>query len=292
MTYLTATIAMLLWASAFPATRYVLQFYSPATIMLLRFVAAAITLVIIGIIRKNRLPRLKHLPLFGACGLSGVFLYSYLFTTGSVTVVAGVSSFIISTSPLFTLILSVIFLKEKVKLICWLGVCVSFIGLAGVTLTQIDNFTFNFGVFLLICASISSGVYTIVIRKLSKTSPEENEPQYNALEITTYTILIGTLGILIFTPTALSEIPGSTFSVNLLVILMGVFPSGLAYLAWSYALAKADKVAHIIVFTYLIPFVSALIAYFWLNETLTIYALIGGIVIIAGMLMTNLLGKE
>ena len=293
LTYLAAIIAMLLWASAFPATRYVLQFYTPVTIMLLRFTAASITLIIIGIIRKMRVPRLRDMPLFIASGISGVILYSYLFTTGSVTVVSGISSFIISTSPVFTLILSRIFLKEKVKIICWIGVIVSFIGLAGVTLTQITEFTFNFGVFLLICAAVSSGVYTIVIRKISltspdiKTAPDTCEKPYTALEATTYTILIGTIGMVFFIPSAIREIPDSNLTVNLLVILMGVFPSGLAYLSWSYALSKADKLAHITVFTYLIPFISALIAYFWLNETLTIYALIGGLVIISGMLMTN-----
>ena len=293
LTYLAAVTAMLLWASAFPATRYVLQFYTPVTIMLLRFTAASITLIIIGIIRKMRVPGLRDMPLFIASGISGVILYSYLFTTGSVTVVSGISSFIISTSPVFTLILSRIFLKEKVKLICWIGVAVSFIGLAAVTLTQITEFTFNLGVFLLICAAVSSGIYTIVIRKISLTSPDTKETPgnqkapYTALEATTYTILIGTISMVFFIPDVIREIPDSNLTVNLLVILMGVFPSGLAYLAWSYALATADKLAHITVFTYLIPFISALIAYFWLHETLTVYALIGGVIIIAGMLMTN-----
>jgi len=73
---------------------------------------------------------------------------------------------------------------------------------------------------------------------------------------------------------------------------MGVFPAAVAYLAWSYALAKANKTANVTVFSYLIPFVSALIAYFWLKETLTIFVLIGGIVIIAGMLLTNIFDRE
>lgn len=292
LTYLAATTAMLLWSSAFPATRYVLQFYSPTTIMLLRFVAASIALVIIGIIRKSRMPRLKDLPLFAASGLSGVFLYSYLFNTGSVTVIAGVSSFIISTAPIFTLIISRIFLKERVKTICWIGVIISFVGLAGVTLSQITDFSFNFGVALLICAAVSSAVYTVVVRKITLTSPSEQGPPYTALETTTYTILIGTVFMFVFIPSALREIPESTFSVNILVILMGLFPSAIGYLAWSYALATTRKVAHVTVFTYMIPFVSALIAYFWLNEMLTIYALIGGVVIIAGMLITNMTKED
>ena len=294
LAHFAATFAMLLWSSAFPITRYVLQYYSPVTIMLLRFAAATVTLIIIGKLRKIRLPAPKDIPLFALCGLSGVFIYSYLFNTGSVTVVSGVSSFIITSSPVFTLIIARVFLKEKAKPVCWVGVGVSFIGLAAVTLSQTTEFTFNFGVILLIFAAIASGVWTNVVRKLSTKKPltEASAKPYNALEITTYTILSGTVGMLIFIPSAVREIPDSMLTVNIFVIFLGIFPSALGYLTFGYALSNAEKVAHITVFLYLVPFFSALIAYFWLGETLTIYALIGGIIIIVGMVITNYFGKD
>ena len=284
--YAAAMLATFLWASAFPATRYALDYYSPVSLMVLRFGAASITLGVVGLIKGIRLPKLKDLPYFAASGLSGVFLYSFLFNTGSVTVPAGVSSFIIASSPIFTLMLTRIFLKEKVKPVCWIGVLISFGGLVAVTLTQITEFTFDIGVILVICAALSSGLYSTVMRVLTKVKT------YTALEATTYTIIAGTLGTLIFLPTAIREVPGSNLTVNLLVVFMGVFPAALAYLAWSYALSKAEKTAHVTVFSYLIPFISALLAYFWLNETISIFTFLGGLVIIAGMVMTNVFDRE
>ena len=277
-------LATLLWASAFPATRYALQYYSPVSLMVLRFTAASATLIFIGLIKKINLPKLKDFPLFVASGLSGVFLYSYLFNTGSVSVPAGVSSFIIASAPIFTLVLTRVFLKEIVKPICWVGVLISFIGLAAVTLTQITEFVFDIGVILVVCAALSSGIYSTVMRVLTQ--------KYTALEATTYTIIAGTLGTLLFLPTAIQEMPDSNVTVNLLVVFMGIFPAAIAYLAWSYALSKARKTAHVTVFSYLIPFISALIAYIWLRETLTIYVLLGGIVIIAGMVLTNVFDRK
>ena len=282
--YGAAMLATFLWASAFPATRYALEYYSPVSLMVMRFGAASITLIIVGILKKIRLPKLKDLPLFAASGLSGVFLYSYLFNTGSVSVSAGVSSFIIASSPIFTLVLTRLLLKEIVKPICWIGVLISFVGLAVVTLTQTTEFSFDIGVILIICAAISSGIYSTVMRILTKS--------YNALEATTYTIVAGTLGTLLFLPTAIGEMPYSILTVNLIVVFMGVFPAALAYLAWSYALSKAKKTAHVTVFSYLIPLISALLAYLWLGETLSIFTFIGGLVIIAGMLMTNVFDRE
>ena len=282
--YASALLAVFLWASAFPATRYALQHYSPVSLMVLRFSAASVTLGIIGVLKRIKLPKLKDLPLFAASGLSGVFLYSYLFNTGSVSVSAGVSSFIIASSPVFTLALTWVFLKEVVKPVSWVGVLVCLCGLAAVTLTQTDEFAFDTGVILVVCAAISSGVYSAVMRVITK--------KYTALEATTYTIITGTIGTLLFLPVAIREIPDSYLTVNLIVVFMGVFPAAFAYLAWSYALAKAKKTAHVTVFSYLIPFISALLAYVWLRETLSAISLIGGLVIIAGMVLTNVFDKK
>jgi len=277
-------LATFLWASAFPATRFALQYYSPVSLMVMRFVAASLTLLIVGIVKKIKPPRLRDLPMFAASGLTGVFLYSYLFNTGSVSVSAGVSSFIIASSPIFTLILTRIFLKEIVRPICWIGVLISFGGLAAVTLTQVNEFSLDFGIFLVICASISSGAYSAIMRGLTKS--------YTALEATTYTIIAGTLGTLIFLPSAIREIPGSNLTVNIVVVFMGIFPAAIAYLAWSYALAKAKMTAHVTVFSYLIPLISALLAYVWLQETLSVFTFIGGLIIIIGMVVTNVFDRK
>jgi len=283
-TYAAAFLAAFLWASAFPATRYALQVYSPVSLMVMRFGAASVTLGIIGLIKRIKLPKLKDLPLFAASGISGVFLYSYLFNTGSVSVSAGVSSFIIASSPVFTMILAGIFLKEVPKPICWVGILVSCFGLAAVTLTQTSEFSFDLGLLLVIGAAVSSGVYSAIMRSITR--------KYTALEATTYTMIIGTLGTFLFLPTAISEMRDSNVTVNLVVAFMGIFSAAIAYLAWSYALSKAKKTTHVIVFSYLIPFISAVLAYIWLRETLSLFTLIGGLVIIGGMVLTNIFDRD
>jgi len=282
--YLSALLAIFLWASAFPGTRYALQYYSPVSLMTLRFVTASLTLGIVGIIKKIRIPKLRDLPLFAASGLSGVFLYSLLFNFASVTLPAGLTSFVVASSPVFTMILTRIFLKEKVKAICWVGVLVSSLGLAAITLTEVTDFALNTGMILIILAAVFSGTYSAVMRGLTKN--------YTALEATTYTIIIGTLGMLVFLPGAISEISDSSTFANVVVLFMGIFPAALSYLAWGYALSKAKKTAHVTIFSYLIPFISSVLGFFWLGETLSAFTIVGGVIIIAGMLMTNVLGRE
>ncbi|MCL2248024.1 MAG: DMT family transporter [Oscillospiraceae bacterium] len=282
--YLSALLAIFLWASAFPGTRYALQYYSPVSLMTLRFVAASLTLGIVGLFKKISLPKIRDLPMFAISGLSGVFLYSLLFNLASVTLQAGVTSFVVASSPIFTMILVRIFLKEKVKTICWVGVFVSSVGLAAITLTEVTDFALNSGMVLIILAAVCSGVYSAVMRGLTR--------KYTALEATTYTIIFGTLGMLFFLPEAISEIPNATFFANTVVLFMGIFPAALSYLAWGYALAKAKKTAHVTVFSYLIPFISSVLGFLWLGETLSAITIVGGIIIIGGMLMTNVFGRD
>ena len=282
--YIMALVTILMWSSSFAATRFSLEHYSPGSIMLLRFITASITLIVIGIIKKIRRPKKKDLPMFVAGGCIGIFLYMFFFNTGAVTVVSGVSSFIIASSPVFTIIMSRLLLKEVVKPACWAGVAVSFCGLVLVMLSQTTEFSLNIGVLLLLGSAICTSGHNVIQRGLLKS--------YTALEATTYTILAATVFMLAFLPNVIRELPGSPLPVNLVVIYLGIFPAALAYLSWGWALSKVKKTTYVTVFLYLTPLVASAIAYFWLGETFSVLALLGGVVIIAGMVITNIVNRE
>jgi len=284
LAYTMAMITIIMWSSAFPGLRYSLEYYSPLAIMLLRFLIASATLLLIGAIRKTRLPEKKDLPKFAVAGLVGIFMYMILLNYGSVTVVSGVASFIIASSPVFTIILSRLVLKEIVRPIAWIGVAISFCGLVAIMLSQTSEFSFSLGVLLILGAAISTSGHNVMQRSFLK--------KYTALEATTYTVLAATVFMLAFAPSLIRELPSSPIDVNLVVAYMGVFPAGLGYLTWSIALSNAEKTTYVTVFLYLSPFLSSLLGFFWLGETFSMWTLLGGLVIIAGMALTNLSGKH
>ena len=105
--------------------------------------------------------------------------------------------------------------------------------------------------------------------------------------------MIANVFFLVFIPNVISDLrAGPPLDASLVVFLMGLFPGAVAYLTWGYALAKAQQTAHVTVFLYLIPFLAALIGFLWLRETMAIWAFIGGVAIIAGMIVTNTLGRS
>ena len=276
LSYMAAMATVLIWAAGFPATRYLLQHYSPGVIMLQRYSLAAATMVGIGIIKKIRLPEIKDIPSFALFGVCGIFLYNFFFNTGTVHVVAGVSSFIVASAPVFVLITARLVLKETVKSACWVGVLLSFCGLVVVALSQMIGYSLNIGIFLLIGAAAASSVLSVAQRKLVR--------KYTVIEATTYGFLFAVMCMMVYMPNLVRELPRATLTTNLIVVFMGIFHAVVAYLTWGYALSKAEKTTHVTVFLYLVPFLASAIGYIWLGETFSLWALLGGVIVIAGMI--------
>ena len=274
-----ALTTVFLWASAFPGVRYVLQYYSAQSVMLLRFIVASIVLLVMLRIKKSRPPCKKDIPMFAFAGFMGIFLYMLLFNMGIATVPSGISSFLISSAPVYTTLLSVLILKEKANKFCWLGIFVSLLGLGIITISQVRDVVINTGFLLLVGASISTSLFFILQRSLMK--------KYTPLEATAYPIFFGTLFMLIFLPGTINDMPGVPVAANLLMVYLGVFPAAISYLSWGYALSKAKSTANVIMFLYLVPFVATLLAFVWLGETFSPFAFLGGIVIIGGMVISN-----
>ena len=280
---IAAAFAILFWSSAFPAVKFCSDYYSPGSIMLFRFAVAAAVLGIAGALGKTRLPAWRDMPMFALCGFLGIFLYMWGFNTGIVSVASGVSSFIIASSPVFTMLLSVLILREKVSPMMWAGV---FISLAGLVMTAWEGANLlsgpgmGKGEIFLLGAAISGSFYTIFQRKLLA--------KYSPIQTTAYAVFFAVLLMLVFLPGLIREFPSAPLAANLVIVYLGVFPAALAYFLWGYALSKAGSTMTITVFLYLSPFSSTLIAYLWLNEVISVFSFIGGVVVIAGMAFINL----
>lgn len=280
---IAAFVAVAFWASAFPSVRYCLRVLSPESILLYRFLVASAILTVYAVIMKIKLPQKGDILIFALAGFLGVFLYMLLFNIGINFVPSGVGGFIIASAPVFTLILSVIFLKERVNMYCWIGVFVSFAGLLIIAANQGHGLKLNVGVALLVAAALCTSFFNVLQRKILK--------KYSPMQVTTYEILFATVFMLIFLPNLIGELPKVPLKVNLVMLYLGSIPAVVSYLLWNFALSLAKKTIHVTAFLYLSPFISALLGFLWLGETFSMLSFVGGIIIISGMVVTNVWGK-
>ncbi|GAB1420744.1 DMT family transporter [Anaerolineales bacterium] len=280
--YLAAGVTIVVWASAFAGIRFGLESYSPEAMALLRYIVASAVLIVYALITRMPLPDWRDLPQLALMGFLGFTLYNLGLNAGEVTVSAGVASLLIASESVIIALIAVFFMKEKLSLLGWVGIFLSFIGVAVISLIGEDGLYLDPGAILILIAAIGNAFYITGQKAMLK--------KYGARAFVTYALWLGTLFMLIFLPQLLNEIPDVTPEATLAVIYMGIFPGVIGYIAWSFALSRLPvSIAGSLL--YLIPAISMLIAWIWLGEVPGISALLGGTMIIAGVLLVHKKGN-
>lgn len=268
-----APLAVLLWAFAFPASKWLLPFFSVEQIVLLRYLVACGFYAFLFCVYRFPLPALRDWPAILLLGLAGVTSYHLFFVTGLKTVSAGAASFIITTNPVFVSLLAAIFLREKLAWQRWAGIGVSIVGVAVITFGDAGGGKFTGYVFL-VTAVLSIACYFVFQKLLLH--------KYSPLAMTSYTSVAGTLPLLWFLPQSLTAAAAAPWSALFVLLILGVFSSGLGFLLWTYALAKI-RAGLVASFLFLQPVFVILLAWFWLGEIPAARAVAGGAIILIGL---------
>ena len=274
--------AMVLGASAFPGIRAALDGYSPYHLALFRFVIASLTLAVPAVVLRVRVPRRKDLPRLILLGFLGFAFYHVALNYGEMTVTAGAASFIICTVPIFNVALSMFMLRERLRPAAWAGMAVSMFGVALITLGENGGFEPRAGALLILAAAVAQSFYFVLQKPLLES--------YSAFEVVCYGAWSGTGLLLVFTPGLFEAVLRATSGATWSVVYLGMVPGALAYLGWSYALAKMG-VSRMSSYLYLIPVLAMIIGYLWLGEVPTGLALLGGPITLAGVVLAGWTGQ-
>ncbi len=290
-TWLAIVGMLLLWASAFAGIRAGMRLtsagavgadgYGPGELALLRFGTASLALALYALATRMRLPERSELPLIGLTGFLGISVYHTALNFGEVTVQAGAASLLISAAPVFTALLSVAFLQERLTRIGWAGSLLAFAGVALIALSGGKGLHFTPGALLILLSATVAAVYSILSKKILR--------RHGALEFTCYTIWAGTLPLLVFLPGLARQFPAAAPPATLAVVYLGLFPAALAYLLWNYALARMP-LSLLASFLYLSPVLASLIAWVWLGELPVLLTIIGGGIAILGVILVQTKG--
>ncbi|MBA2616690.1 MAG: DMT family transporter, partial [Rubrobacter sp.] len=181
-------VTVLIWASAFAGIRAGLEAYTPGHLALLRFLVGSALLVIYALATRMPLPAWRDLPAVVLGGFLGFTVYHTSLAFGQVTVEAGSASLIIASVPVFTAVLAVAFLGEKLGLLGWIGTLVSFGGVALISAGEGGTLSIDPGAGPILLAAVSESLFFVFQKPyLAK---------YGSLRFTTYAIWAGTLAML------------------------------------------------------------------------------------------------
>lgn len=232
------------------------------------------------------LPERNEWLYFALLGFIGVTFHQWLQANGLVTAQATTTAWIVATTPVFIALLGWLVLKEKFG---WMRVAGIALAALGVLLIVSNGnlgalFTGKVGTIgdlLILISAPNWAIYTVLSRRELGRHP--------AALMMFYVMLLGWLftniWIFGFGP-GLSEIAHITIKGWSAILVLGIFGSGLAYIAYYDAL-QVLPASQLGVFLNIEPLVTTLLAASLLSEPIIWIVLVGGAIIIAGIYLVN-----
>jgi drug/metabolite transporter (DMT)-like permease len=283
--YLALVALALLWGFSFLLIKVGLHDMSPTVLMLIRaasgFVALAVFMIVTGSPLFSDGWQRRIIPYTVLAALSGVVPWTAI-AVGEQTISSGLASILNATTPLWAAVLVIWMIpSDRPSALNYVGV---FIGLAGVVILVLPDLTAKgfsgsvVGAIAVVMASISYAVSALYQRKKLRG-------------FSVYEVSVGQLALttLLAMPIASPSLPSLHFALPSMaaVIALGVGGSGLAYLLYYYINNTLGPVRATGV-TILVPMTAVLWGVVLLGETLSLPIVIGMVVILAGIVLTNL----
>jgi drug/metabolite transporter (DMT)-like permease len=274
------------WGTTFVIVQKAIAFLEPYSFNTVRFFIAAILLLfIIYFFKRTSFKDFKNKNLLKSGTLLGFWLFlGYGFqTVGLLYTTSSKAGFITGLSVVLVPLFSYMLLKHKLN---WQIGFSSLLAVAGLYLLTIHNsFSLNIGDgYVLLCA-VSFALHIVFTGKFAKS--------FDALCLTVVQLFI--VSLLSFITALLTEQWQEIFAANMLfksevitaLLITSLFATALAFLAQTYFQSFTTPARVALIFA-MEPVFAAITAFIVLNERLGSKALIGCILILFGMILSEL----
>jgi len=270
-----AILVVLIWGINFSVIKFGLEELPPILFSGLRFLIVAIPAVFFLPFPKTSVWNVVGVGLF-----LGVLKFSFLFVAMKSDASAGLSSLLLQAQVPFTIILSVLLLKEKLNIYQLTGVGFAILGFSLFVVNSGGNLTLT-GLVLLVCAALFWSVSNIIMKKTSNV---------NLLHFMAWASLIPPIPLFIISyffenSSPITLLLESSSSTWLSLAFVGYISTLVAFAIWGWLL-RNYAAAVVTPFALLIPVVGILSSNILLNETLSEMETWGAIIILSGLVIT------
>jgi drug/metabolite transporter (DMT)-like permease len=281
--YVILIVEQVLASGTFLAAKWALAEFPPLTLAFLRFIIASAGLYLIHRFWPGRRAidradwrMFAFLGFLAVVANQAFFLYGLKFTTPTH------AALLYGATPVLVFLFAIPLIGEKPTLLKKLGVPVTFIGVAIVIVHAGMEWSFKalFGDILILLAVVAWALYTVLGKRLVG--------KYGAIHLTAMSIIIGTM---LFSP--IGFLTFTRFDTDLITIrgwnslaYIAIVTSVICYSIWFWALGRLDA-TKVSVFNNLQPIFTAIMSYFLLGETIGPRLIVGGILVIVGVVLTE-----
>ena len=283
------------WGIASPIIKSALNVISPYVFLYYRFaIVLAITTPFLFLMRNkfNTIRNPKQLAQMLGIGMLthpltlGLLFVGLQYTTSSSGVV------LFSLSPLFIVIASWIFLKERITRHELFGIILASVGTAIILFdTPVQAHATNplLGNSIILLSNV---MWTIGVLSMKKLSLKHSPFLFGYTGWFTGMLTFGAIAFftdrtLFLRPLILAQLPQAVFPI----LYMAIFGSIVAFTAYQVA-QKHLEASHVSIFTYLEPLTAVPVAFFWLKERLGVWFLVGAAIIATGVIIAEIHPKS
>jgi len=283
-----AFVAAVFFGSSVVAVRVAVQEVPPLSLAVLRFGQGGLLLVIVLLLVGTRdLLHVKwhDLPLLILLGAILFTVFPVTFNASLRLIEASRGALVLATIPLWSALLARIARSERLVPRQVVGV---FLSLGGVGLALAERGVVGWqgglgavaGDGLMLVTALCGAAYGVLAQRAFA--------RYNALTVTTYAMVFGTLFLL---PAALVEglvgvLPQLDRQTVALVVFLGVFGGALGFFLWTFALSRLTP-TQVAVYINLNPLVAMVLAAALIAEHLTLIFVAGFGAVLLGVLLVN-----
>ncbi|HND48608.1 MAG TPA: DMT family transporter [Anaerolineales bacterium] len=241
----------------------------------LRLMPAALIYWAILLFRKMDLPTFKDSAVIAINGFISTGVGFALLYWGLQTVPVSLATVVISTGPLFTLVLAVLHRLESFRIQSLIGGLIAFSGLAIAINAQPGGRELIPGIIALLIGALISAEGNIIFKIYSVNS---NPVSINALSLFSAAVF---LGIASFFTQETWNLPSTSAGWTALAYLI-IFGSVLMFYLFVYVLTRwtASSASYSIL---LFPLVATVFAALLANETITLPFILGGVIVLLGV---------
>jgi drug/metabolite transporter (DMT)-like permease len=283
----SAFVAAVLFGSSVVAVRVAVQEVPPLSLAVLRFGQGGLLLVFVLLLFGMRdVLRIKwhDLPLLILLGAILFTVFPVTFNVSLRLIEASRGALVLATIPLWSALLARIARSERLTPRQLVGV---FLSLGGVALALTERGLGSQGGLgtlagdgLMLVTALCGAAYGVLAQRAFA--------RYNALTVTTYAMVLGTLLLL---PAGLVEglvgvLPQLDLQTVALLVFLGVFGGAIGFFLWTFALTRLTP-TQVAVYINLNPLVAMLLAVALLAERLTIIFVAGFGAVLLGVLLVN-----
>lgn len=277
-----ALLVTFLWSTSYILVKMGLREINPLAFVTYRYVVASLVLALpmLGRFRSFLANlSLKRVSVFLLLGFSGYFVAQGLQILGLYYLQAVAVTFILNLTPIFVLVLGVFFLKEKPSPVQIIGIVLTLCGVLVFFANSVMVLGEVFGVVATFVSGFGWAIYMVVTRYWLRENVE-------IIPLTACSMALGAVMLLVIT-----GLTGNVVQISVdgwaLVLWLGIVNTALAFVLWNHSLKSLRAYEQsVIQNTMLIQI--ALLACVFLNEFLTLYKVLGIVLVFVGVLIVQL----